>query len=190
MKTFSEIQVLKGTRQGWIVLGGAVLVIVSGLAIPLIQNASNPNQAMTAGEMYLMMGMVGAIAAFLFTMFLTSRLIVGMGPSGISYRYPPFVSEKRIAWDEIQYAWVRKYNPMLEYGGWGYRGLRRRRAFNMSGNIGIQIITKTGRQMLLGITRQSQASAVLVSYGFGFAAPVGWEGPVRSRFLRLLGMGR
>jgi len=190
MKTFSETQVLRGSRQGWVILGGAVLVIITGIAIPLIQQASNPTKAMTMGELWLMMGAVLAVSAFLVSMFLTSRLIIEIGSSGISYRYPPFVGSKQIAWDEIQYAWVRKYNPMREYGGWGYRGIRRRRAFNMSGNLGIQIITKTDGQMLLGITRQSQASAVLKSYGFDVPAPVGWEGPLRNRFLRLLGMGR
>ena len=62
---------------------------------------------------------------------------------GISLKFLPLgFSKKSFSWKEIDECYVRKYNPFVEYGGWGIRGSSRRKVYNVSGYLGIQIVTK------------------------------------------------
>jgi hypothetical protein len=61
---------------------------------------------------------------------------------------------------------VRKYNPLTEYGGWGYRtGFGKKSgAMNVKGNIGIQIELSNGKKLLLGTQKKTEANKVLETY--------------------------
>ncbi|MGB3774004.1 MAG: hypothetical protein WA951_01995 [Leeuwenhoekiella sp.] len=106
------------------------------------------------------------IVALFLTFWFLFKLETRIDEQGISYRYLPFHRKSRSrTWDKIRSIHVRKYNPILEYGGWGYRiGLRKKRALNVKGNMGIQIIYKNGRQLLLGTQRPQDAEAIIGSY--------------------------
>jgi hypothetical protein len=59
--------------------------------------------------------------------------------------------------EEIQRYEIRKYSPLLDYGGWGIKKrFKWGRAYNVSGNIGLQLYLKTGKKVLFG-TLRSQA---------------------------------
>jgi len=62
---------------------------------------------------------------------------------------------------------VRKYSPIGEYGGWGYRvaGKRSGVAYNISGNMGIQIELKNGKKILLGTRKPEEAKEALRKSG-------------------------
>ena len=68
----------------------------------------------------------------------------------------------------IGLAYVREYNPILEYGGWGLRlGLfGKGKAYNIAGNQGIQLIFKDGSKLLIGTQKPDEASAALQKAGF------------------------
>jgi hypothetical protein len=57
---------------------------------------------------------------------------------------------------EIESFEVRTYRPVTEYGGWGIKGSSRNKAYNISGNVGLQLKLKNGRRVLFG-TQESQA---------------------------------
>jgi hypothetical protein len=47
--------------------------------------------------------------------------------------------------------YARVYRPILEYGGWGIRcGFKGARAYNVSGNKGVQLILQNGKRLLIG----------------------------------------
>lgn len=76
----------------------------------------------------------------------------------IQYRFFPMVFRYRtILPTEIGRFEIRKYKPIVDYGGWG---VRRRfkwgRAYTVSGNIGLQIYLANGKKILFG-TQRSQA---------------------------------
>lgn len=73
---------------------------------------------------------------------------------------------KHIAWHEIESISVRKYHPIREYGGWGYRtGFGKKSgAMNVKGNIGIQIVLKNNKKLLIGTQKERDAKSVLHSY--------------------------
>ena len=86
-----------------------------------------------------------------------------MDKNGIGVRfYPLHFQEKYYAWDEITSAEIRKYRPILEYGGWGWRkSLRNGTAYNIKGNIGLQLNFKDGKKLLIGTQDPDQLQVVL-----------------------------
>jgi len=88
------------------------------------------------------------------------KLEVWIDQDGIHYRFFPMIyKNKIISKEEIQRFEIRKYNPILEYGGWGTKGSflsKKGKAFNVSGNIGLQLYLTNGKKVLFG-TQRSQA---------------------------------
>lgn len=86
-------------------------------------------------------------------------------PEGITVKfYPMGFSRKFFPWKRIGEVYVRKYSPIAEYGGWGVRGTRRRKAYNVAGNLGIQIVTTDKENFLIGTQKPDVARAVLKHY--------------------------
>lgn len=86
---------------------------------------------------------------------------------GIYYGFWPFqLKLKHLAWNEIDRIYVRKYNPIREYGGWGYRFSfgKDGKAYNVSGSTGIQIIFKNGKKTLIGTQKKTEVERVLNTY--------------------------
>lgn len=159
MKVFKEIQRFD---QWWlrILLIAALLIAVSPLVFEY-ENIIKSRKEITS-----ILSSVLIILAIFCTFWFLFRLETRIDEDGIQYRYLPFHRKPRLrSWDKIRDVSVRKYNPILEYGGWGYRiGLRKKRALNVKGNMGIQIIYKNGRQLLLGTQRPKDAEAVINHY--------------------------
>ncbi|MCR8666340.1 hypothetical protein NO995_01475 [Aestuariibaculum sp. M13] len=89
---------------------------------------------------------------------------------GIHYQFFPFhLKMKTILWENIKQAKTRKYNALTEYGGWGLKsgsifGKRNGLAINVSGDIGIQLILKTDKKILIGTQKQNDANIVIAKY--------------------------
>jgi hypothetical protein len=107
-----------------------------------------------------------SLAAFLpmaFILFL--RQDTRIDSEGITTKfYPMGFSRKYFAWKEIEKVYVRKYSPLAEYGGWGIRGIGRKKAYNSAGNLGIQIVTIDKKTFLIGTQKPDAARAVLNQY--------------------------
>lgn len=101
-------------------------------------------------------------------LFYILRLDTEINSNGIYIRFFPFhLSYKKYAWDEIEACFVRQYNPIAEYGGWGIRlGLfGKGRAFNVSGNKGIQLVFKNDKKLLIGTSKPEEASEAIKKTG-------------------------
>jgi len=98
-----------------------------------------------------------AIWAGVFVLFEKSRLITKIYAKEIRLRFPPFFSkEKTIPVETIEKMEVRKYNPIWEFGGWGIRHGIKGKAYNVKGNIGLQLYFKNGKRLLIGTQKQEQ----------------------------------
>lgn len=93
------------------------------------------------------------------------RLDSEFSEEGIIYRlFPLQLKERNITWDEVQEVHIRKYSPILEYGGWGLRGFdNRNKAVNISGNIGVQLQLKNGNRLLIGTQLQDKVRELLLT---------------------------
>jgi hypothetical protein len=96
-------------------------------------------------------------AAFIF--ILSGNLIIEIWTDGIRYKFPPMISKMRlITLSEIASVEVTRYNPIAEFGGWGWRKrlLKRKVAFNVSGRTGIRVIKKDGSQVMFGTQQKDE----------------------------------
>ena len=65
--------------------------------------------------------------------------------------------------EEIASFAARTYSPIREYGGWGLRGFGGNRAYNMSGNRGVQLVLTTGDRILIGSQRSDELEQALTT---------------------------
>jgi len=99
------------------------------------------------------------IPLFLFILNLETEI----SQEGISVRFFPFhLKKKFFAWDEIAKAEVREYSPLLEYGGWGIRRGRSGIAYNVKGKMGLQLVLKNGKKILIGTQKAEELKQILV----------------------------
>ncbi len=85
---------------------------------------------------------------------------------GIYFRFYPVQRKyKYLSWQKITKSYVRRYKPILEYGGWGMRiGLfGRGRAYNISGRNGLQLVYSDGKKLLIGTQKPEEITEILVS---------------------------
>lgn len=95
-----------------------------------------------------------------------SRLETYICETGIGVRFTPFHHKYRFyPWADIEKCYVRVYNPIGEYGGWGLRGFGANRALNVSGNNGLQLELRNGQKLLIGTVLPDEITAVVVKLG-------------------------
>lgn len=135
----------------WLLLGMELVIIVIAL--------------LASGQPIWTVGL--GLGAMTLTMALLSslKLYTRIDSVGVHYRMKPFhFREQTIPWEDIDLIHVRKYSPILEYGGWGIRYGRSGKAFNVRGNYGIQIVKKNGKKLLIGTQRPEDASRQLSAH--------------------------
>ena len=92
------------------------------------------------------------------------RLDTRVDASGVAYKIFPFqASWKMVSWGDITKVYIRQYRPIPEYGGWGIRyGLGGKgMAYNVSGNIGLQLVKKDGKRLLIGTNKPGELATFL-----------------------------
>lgn len=106
------------------------------------------------------------VVALTLLLFFLLQLNTEIDERGIHYKFLPFhLNNKTIPWNEIKECYVRTYRPLMEYGGWGYRiSIQNGKAYNVSGNKGIQLILKSGKKILIGTQKESEAMVVITKY--------------------------
>jgi hypothetical protein len=105
------------------------------------------------------MMLLGCALAYL---FIFMRLVVTVRRDGLYIRYVPFV-RRIIHFTEIERCEARTYSPFKEYGGWGIRGGKKRRAYNVRGNRGVMLHFKNGTSLLIGSWRANELADAIKS---------------------------
>lgn len=155
MNKFSEVQKF---RQWWLwcILVGVVLV-------PTGMTVFNKNKPATGNLVYDVL--IGATVPILvIILFIIMQLRTQITEQGVFYRFFPIHFQVLvITWEEVEKAYVRKYSPILDYGGWGIRlGLGGKgKAYNVSGNMGLQLILKSGKKILIGTQQPNELTELL-----------------------------
>jgi hypothetical protein len=95
---------------------------------------------------------------------LTARLETEVRPEGLFVRYVPFhVHGRQFRPQELSEFYARQYKPIREYGGWGIRYGWNGRAYNVSGNEGVQLVFTNGRRLLIGSKRPYELESAIRS---------------------------
>ncbi len=82
---------------------------------------------------------------------------------GITIRFFPFQRVYYfVKWEEIETCAIRKYKPIMEYGGWGLRySFTNGKAYNIAGKKGLQLNLKSGKKFLIGTQNAIELDAFL-----------------------------
>ncbi len=155
MNNFSEVQKF---RQWWlwVLLVGVLLVPV---CITLFANGAHPTHVNPTD---IIIGAAGPILVII--LFWIMQLRTKIDEHGVYYRFFPIHFQVLvITWEEVEKAYVRQYSPILDYGGWGIRlGLGGKgKAYNVSGNMGLQLELKTGKKILIGSQQPNELNELL-----------------------------
>jgi hypothetical protein len=101
-------------------------------------------------------------------LFYLLKLKTRITSDGIYVRFVPFhLKEIFIPFSDLSDCYVRQYSPIGEFGGWGIKyGLGGAgKVYNVSGNMGLQLVYKDGSKLLIGSQRSEEIQKVLTELG-------------------------
>ena len=156
-------------RQLWI----WILVLVTGISSvgvftygfyeQIILGQTFGNKPMSDNVLIISFVLATIFFILLLLLFFHAKLTTMIDDSGISYRFFPFhLSFHKISWDEIESYEVTTYRPIREYGGWGIRFGKNKKAYNVSGNVGLSVQLKTGKKVLFGTQKEQELKEFLM----------------------------
>ena len=90
-----------------------------------------------------------------------SHLDVDVSDKGVTIAFRYLWPTRRIGFAEIVGLEVRRYNPLLEYGGWGVRLGPRGWGYMTTGNEGVQLRLRKGIPVLIGSARPRELEAAI-----------------------------
>lgn len=143
MKDNPEFYEIQRFRQWWL-----WLIVVSVLGFSAYNSIGNAEFFSTT-EVIISL----AIPILIFLLFFIIKLETKIDALGIRVRLFPFHFQfKYFPWKNIEKAYIREYSPLMDYGGWGLRivSFGRGKAYNISGNMGLQLVFKDGKKLLIG----------------------------------------
>jgi hypothetical protein len=161
MKVFIEEQKF---NQPFIIIGLSMVLIVVGIS------TYNGWEQIPAGNIGEKIGILSSfiITALIVLLFVFLKLKTRIDEKGIYYQFHPFqFSLKLIPWFSISKCYIREYNAITEYGGWGMKFSffgKKGKSYTTKGNIGLQIELKTGKKILIGTQNKEAMQQTLDTY--------------------------
>lgn len=141
-------------RQLWIWML-IILINVFVLIVLIIERDSTP---------FYVSLLVSLPSFALLVLFLCLRLDTEIREDGVYVRFFPLQARFRhYPWKDIARVFLRQYEPIKEYGGWGIRGTFSNRALNIAGDQGLQLIFANRRKLLIGTQQPEQLATVLAT---------------------------
>lgn len=93
-------------------------------------------------------------------LFYKLKLITEVRNDCVHIRFFP-ISRQIIPFHNIKKCEARCYSPIKEYGGWGIRYGRKGKAYNVSGNRGVQLELFRGKHLLIGSQRPDELAQAI-----------------------------
>jgi len=144
-------------------------IVPIGLVVKEFIESTNENDdalmtlVVVTGSMLLVYGLI-------FSLKLKTRI----DETGVHFKFVPFHFKSRVIhWSDIEKGYVRNYDAISEFGGWGMKGGQLWRksngvAYNVKGDIGLQLELKNGKKILIGTQKQDEMKRVLQTYNSKF----------------------
>ncbi len=93
--------------------------------------------------------------------FYFTKLTTDVRTDGVYLRFAPLWSRTVPLMDIVSYQ-ARQYSPLREYGGWGIRfSPHKKRAYNMSGNQGVELTLTDDTRLLIGSQRPEELASAI-----------------------------
>lgn len=158
--TMAEQRILFRERQRftqfwlWVVVLSVAVIFWAGFVSQVVLGGSFGNNPVSSVQVILLFVLMGlGFPIFFYSMKLTTVV----QPGELQVRFWPFhLRPKRIALHSVRDYERITYNPIREYGGWGIRWSFRGKAYNMSGNEGVQLHFYNRKPLLIGSQHAEQ----------------------------------
>jgi hypothetical protein len=146
----------------WVLLLSSVVLVIAIFGYGLFQQwvLGRPWSDRPLSDSALLLVATSSIGLTLGIVWLFYRLklITEVRDDGVYVRFFPWRA-KLIPFRDINRCEVRTYRPIREYGGWGIRYGRNGKAYNVSGDRGVQLEFIKGCSLLIG-SQQPTAEAI------------------------------
>ena len=155
---FTEVQRYRRTWI-WILLG----VPFAGLmSIAAVQWVRIPQ---TEAYWLSFPSLVGLGVATLLIAFLVyqAHLTTSIDDRGLRLRlFPLQWFYRQIDWQEVEEVYIREYDAISEYGGWGIRYGQPGKSYTISGRFGLQLVLSDERRILIGTHRPIELEQLIL----------------------------
>jgi hypothetical protein len=143
----------------WILILGISLVAIWSLIQQIFLDTPFGNNPAPDAVLIIIVIVFG----FLFpATFYKMNLTTEVCGDGIYYRFFPFhLSFHKIKLEDIVECQVRSYSTLKDYGGWGIRYGRMGKAYNVSGDRGVQLKLSKGSRLLFGSQKPEEFAAAI-----------------------------
>lgn len=149
-----------------------ILLIIIGILVyglfgfafykQIIQNQPLGNHPMTNLSFIIFSIFILSINSLILLLFVFGNLTTLIDKNEISLRFFPFHwSFRKYPWSSIERFEIVTYKPISEYGGWGIRYGNKGKAYNVRGNVGLQLYFINGQRILIGTQNASELSDFL-----------------------------
>ncbi|HZV70873.1 MAG TPA: DUF6141 family protein [Saprospiraceae bacterium] len=148
----------------WLILLGSNGFLAYGVITQVVLGKTFGSRPSGDVEILLVFG----LTLMLSLLFFSFKLETLIKTDGVYVRFFPFhISFRHFTWEQIRKANVRQYNALLEYRGWGLRGFGKNRAFNVSGNQGLQLEFEDYKKLLIGTRKPDEIREALQKVAIG-----------------------
>jgi len=151
----------------WAIIAISTLPLVFffayGLYIQLVLNEPWGDQPMSDTGLIIAAVTTSLIIGGIIWLFFTAELTIEVHDRAIYYRFTPFIAQnRRIGIDELVEWEVNKFRVIADFGGYGWRkGLGGKTAYNVKGNMGLNIQLTNGKKLLLGTQKPDELRAAI-----------------------------
>ncbi len=166
MKDYQRFSETQKFRQWWLWFMFAGIKGIMGFFIVTQVLFGEPFGDNVADNAALMIGFLFMLILSL--LFFIMKLETRISDNGIAVRfYPLQLKFRNYRWEDLEEAYLREYSPIAEYGGWGirYSFVGKGKALNVSGRMGLQLVFKDGRRLLIGTSKPEDIMQVLSVMG-------------------------
>lgn len=158
---FQEKQTFQYTWSWWMLIAITIPLVglfVVGIFQQLILGEPFGSKPMSDIGLLLVGAFTALLMGGILWFYQRMEIEVIIDHRSISYRFFPFVkTAKVLRKGDVTKMTVRKYRPVMEYGGWGYRSrFSKDSAMTVKGNWGLQLHFTNGKKLLLGTQKPKE----------------------------------
>jgi hypothetical protein len=146
----------------WLVVGVTFAMSMGGVVFAMVMQPAGGKGALPTGALVAIFVFTSLIEGGILWLLVSAHLIVEVDDAELRLQFFPFHrSFRRIPFNDIEEHAAVEYRPLAEYGGWGIRGFKSNRAYNVSGNRGVRMKLRDGNRLLLGSQRAEELDAAI-----------------------------
>ena len=147
----------------WLILLGINVIFIVGIIKQIYYK--EPYGDNPASNTILLLTFCGTVLFTLLFYYFKLQTIIKL--DGIYVRFFPIqIAYKKYSWESLNKTYIRKYSPLGEYGGWGFRfgifGNGYGNALNVSGNMGLQLKFLDKTNLLIGTNKPEELKKILI----------------------------